>query len=156
MRIRKLTPVPFLLLALSIAGPVSAASYTLQPSDDTFAYSGEPDTAHGTLSGLATGYTFPHPESGWVSYLKFDLSAIPANEVITGATLNLYQFIVGAGFADIGTNLYRMAPDNWSESTLTWHTQPLGLNGIGAPNFGTLLASNPNGCLLYTSPSPRD
>jgi hypothetical protein len=138
--------VKTLLLALAFsAAPAVASTYVLTPVDDTFVYSGEPDTAHGALSGLATGYAFPHPEAGWVTYLKFDLSGIPSNEIITGATLNLYKFAVGAGFASIGTNLFRMAPDGWSEGTLTWNNQPLGLNGIGAPNFGTLISSNPDG-----------
>jgi hypothetical protein len=132
-------------LLTGFAGPALAAMYNLAPVDDAYVVSGEPDAPHGALSGLATGYTFPHPESGWVTYLKFDLSGIPANEAITGANLNLYKFIVGAGFADLGTNLFRMAPDNWSENTLTWNNQPLGLNGVGAPNFGTLIASNADG-----------
>ncbi|MBL8201777.1 MAG: DNRLRE domain-containing protein [Chromatiales bacterium] len=132
-------------LGLAIAGPVQGSSYVLTPIDDTFVYSGEADLAHGSLSGLATGYTFPHPEAGWVSYLKFDLGAIPGDEVITGATLNLYKFIVGAGYAQIGTNLFYLADDGWSEGGLTWNNQPLGVNGIGAPNFGTFIASNPDG-----------
>jgi hypothetical protein len=137
--------VTFVAISFVAAAPALGSAYTLMPIDDTFAYSGEPDLAHGSLSGIATGFTFPHPEAGWVSYLKFDLSAIPADEVITEATLNLYKFIVGTGFAQLGTNLFRLADDGWSEGTLTWNNQPLGLNGIGAPNFGTLVASNPDG-----------
>jgi hypothetical protein len=131
--------------AVLAATPAIASTIQLLPVDDTFAYSGEPDTAHGALSGLATGFTWPHPEAGWVTYLKFDLSGIPSSERITGATLHLYKFIVGAGFASLGTNLFHMAPDEWSESTLTWNNQPLGLNSIGAPNFGTPISSNSDG-----------
>lgn len=128
-----------------MAVPAMAASYRLTPTDDTFAYSGEPDTAHGALSGLATGFTWPHAEAGWITYLKFDLGAIPADEVITGATLHLYKFMVGAGYASIGTNLFRFGNDAWTEDSLTWNNQPLGISGSGVPNFGTLVGSSPDG-----------
>lgn len=133
------------LLLLAAPLPALAASYVLMPVDDTFAYSGEPALAHGDLSGISTGYAYPHTEAGWISYLKFDLGAIPAGEVITGATLNLYKFIVGAGYGPIGTNLFRFADDSWSEESLTWNNQPLGISGNGTPYFGTFVASNPDG-----------
>ena len=134
----------FVIAATILSAPAMAATYQLAPVDDTFAYSGAPDTSYGAISGIASGYEYPHTEAGWISYLKFDLSSIPNTEIITGATLNLYQFL-GGGFALIGTNLFRFANDSWNENTLTWNNQPLGFTQVGTPNFGTLIASNTNG-----------
>ena len=129
MRTQAAPIIALVIAATTLSAPARAATYQLTPVDDTFAYSGEATSAHGALSGIATGYTDPHPESGWISYLKFDLGSIPNSEVITGATLNLYQFL-GGGFALIGTNLFRFANDSWSENTLTWNNQPLGFDRI--------------------------
>jgi hypothetical protein len=145
MRTHGARMVAFVLSATILSIPAMAATYQFAPVDDTFAYSGEPDTAHGSLSGIATGYTYPHPEAGWISYLKFDLGSVPNNEVITGATLNLYKFIAGAGYAQLGTNLFRFANDSWTENTLTWNNQPLGFDPYGIPLKGTFISSNPNG-----------
>ncbi len=133
----------FVSLVIVISMPAWAASYTLGPTDDAFVYAAQPDTNYGTLSGLATGWNWPGTSDTWVTYLKFYLNAIPGNESITDATLNLYQFL-GGGYAQIGTNLYRIANDIWSESTVTWNTQPSIVTLYGAVG-GDLLGSNANG-----------
>jgi hypothetical protein len=145
MRTHGVIKIAFVVTASIISAPAMAATYQLTPVDDTYAYSGEPDTAHGSLSGIATGYAYPHSEAGWISYLKFDLGSVPNNEVITGATLNLYKFITGAGYGQLGTNLFRFADDSWTENTLTWSNQPLGFDPYGIPLKGTFIASNPDG-----------
>jgi hypothetical protein len=64
-----------------------------------------------------------YPVFGARSYLKFDLSGIPAGEVVTFARLNLFQFN-GGGFAS-GVDVFRVADDSWSEATITWNNQPV-------------------------------
>jgi len=55
-------------------------------------------------------------------YIKFNLSAVPANARIVDARLNLYQCdTFGSGSFTIG--LYRVT-DDWDESTITWNLQP--------------------------------
>jgi len=134
----------FICLLTGALSPASAGVFALAPVDDTYVYSGEPSIPHGDVSVIATGYDFPHTEGGWISYLKFDLSGIPSDQVITGATLNLYQ-VLGAGYAQIGTDLFHIDNDTWNENTLTWNNQPLGFTPYGTPVLGTLIASNPNG-----------
>jgi hypothetical protein len=53
----------------------------------------------------------------------FDLSGIPSNEKIVGATLNLYQ-VDGAGALESGVSLFRFADDGWDENTTTWANPP--------------------------------
>ena len=56
-------------------------------------------------------------------YLKFDLSAVPANQGITNVTLNLAG-IGGSGALPVTpTSVYYVADDSWSESTMTWNTK---------------------------------
>ena len=64
-----------------------------------------------------------YPNFGARSYLKFDLSAVPAGHVVTGATLELFQFL-GGGYAS-GVDVFRVASDAWSEATITWNNQPV-------------------------------
>jgi hypothetical protein len=71
----------------------------------------------------------------WTSFLKFDLSSIPDNLAITGATLHLYQ-INGAGYLrTTGTNAAYVADDSWTEGTLTWNNQSV---------TGAVLGSSPD------------
>jgi hypothetical protein len=88
------------------------------------------------------GFAFPGTDA-WVTYLKFDLSSIPSSETITGATLSLFQ-INGGGFTPIGTNLFRITNDDWSEGAVTWKTQPSGFTAAG-PILGTLLGTSADG-----------
>jgi hypothetical protein len=61
------------------------------------------------------------------SLLKFDLSQIPTNAEIVGATLELYANTVNGGHSTIdGSNecwLEKIA-ENWIESSTTWNNQP--------------------------------
>ncbi|HDM75145.1 MAG TPA: VPLPA-CTERM sorting domain-containing protein [Deltaproteobacteria bacterium] len=54
------------------------------------------------------------------SYLRFDLSGISDNSVITSATLHLYCYSNGSSGLSVG--VYRTG--NFSEGTLTWTNQP--------------------------------
>jgi hypothetical protein len=107
----------------------------LAPLDDTFVYSAIPTTSYGTEPLLASG----NAVSGntlhlWTSFLKFDLSSIPDNLAITGATLHMYQ-VNGAGFLASGTGAAHVADDSWTETTLTWNNRP---------SAGAVLGSSPD------------
>ena len=114
------------LAGLLSTSPVGAATVTLAPVDDTFVHSGAPATNYGSSPGLASGNLV----SGntlllWTSLLKFDLSSIPDNLTITGATLHMYQ-VNGAGFnRTVGTTAAHVADDSWTEGTTTWNSQPV-------------------------------
>ena len=64
-----------------------------------------------------------YPVFGARSYLKFDLERLPAGETVSFARLNLFQF-QGGGYS-YGIDVFRVADDAWSESTLTWNVQPV-------------------------------
>jgi len=57
--------------------------------------------------------------SKYLSYLKFDISAIPDDFIINSVTLNLYAFNV----EDIPA-VYKVNDDSWTECTITWDNKP--------------------------------
>ncbi|MGD8620219.1 MAG: DNRLRE domain-containing protein [Gammaproteobacteria bacterium] len=118
------------------ASPVGAATVTLTPVDDTFVYSATPTTNYGSEPGLASGEVVSGNSLHiWTTFLKFDLSSIPDNLTITGATLHMYQ-INGAGLIrTTGTNATYVADDSWTEGTTTWNSQPVD---------GAVLGSSPD------------
>ncbi|MBL8201519.1 MAG: DNRLRE domain-containing protein [Chromatiales bacterium] len=145
-------PALLVVAALAMAGQASGATVTLSPTDDALVYSFAPDTNYGDNPGLAGGGAFNGAEQ-WVSFLRFDLSGIPEGQVITGATLNLFQFL-GGGFAPIGASVYRVANDSWSEGTVTWNAAPVIL-GVDL-NDNTRISANDNAGTTYRGWSTWD
>lgn len=120
------------LLGISLA---NAATITLSPSDDVYTSVFDPGTNFGDSALLATNLSNYNQKQ--YTYLMYDLSGIPSNEVIVAATLNLYQ-VAGAGFGESGVSLFRIADDSWDEMTVTWNNAP---DTTGA----SFLQVNPNG-----------
>jgi hypothetical protein len=56
------------------------------------------------------------------TYIKFDLSTVPANAVVVYADLKLYHY-GGPGTDDFTIGLYNVT-SAWDESTITWNLQP--------------------------------
>jgi hypothetical protein len=148
---RKTAPLAFLALA-ALAAPARGATVVLAPIGDTTAYSFEPDTNFGAIPALAGGGVFNGAQQ-WVAFLQFDLSAVPAGQVFTGATLNLFQFL-GGGFAPLGASVYRVAADGWSEGTLTWNDSPI-VFGVDL-NDATRIGANDNAGTTYRGWSQWD
>lgn len=120
---------------LMLSGKQSlAAVYNLTPTDDTWVYSYAPDTNYGTDNGFATDIQYMSPRA--YSFLKFTIPTLGIGEVITSASLNLYQF-TGAGYGEGPTAIGLYSNNDWSESTLTWN------NTSGSPVLA--LATNSNG-----------
>jgi hypothetical protein len=134
MRISRLALVVYLLAGSFIASPADASTYNLSPTADTFVWSGL-DANYGTSTTLVSDY-YAYDTNRKYSYLKFDLSGISGSEVITGATLFLYQsdYNYKTDYTHSnGTNLYRIADDGWTETDLKWSNKPSGT--------GTLIAA---------------
>ena len=132
-----------------------AASITLTPEADTFVRASDPAAAH----GLETSFDVHGGASSYgcgtgpaVGLLRFDLGAIPAGAVITGATLRLQSFTGFAFDGDPDHHASFLPDDSWAEGTVTWSTRPA--DGIvpQAPPAEWLLFGSP----LSTSPAqPR-
>jgi hypothetical protein len=113
----------------AVGAPVSA-SVSLQPVADTVVAAGAPTTAFGSNAEmdvyggtspvcLPPGMT-PSPHYG---LLKFDLSSVPDDAVITDVTLTLTSL---SGYAQDGDPWHHaivLDDDTWDEST-TWATRP--------------------------------
>ncbi|HVP29730.1 MAG TPA: DNRLRE domain-containing protein [Myxococcota bacterium] len=117
-----------LLVTLASAVPAAAATFSLTPTDDAFVWSrtagGEADLNFGSDPQLLAWANFSVSDPYAArSYLRFDLSGLPAGEVVTGATLTLFQFN-GGGF-NAGIDVHRVADDTWHEGTITWNNRPL-------------------------------
>lgn len=106
------------LCTLMFSGAVSAGTVSIAPTDDTTIHSFQPDNSlFGSAPGLGAGGVFNGAEQ-YVAFLRFDLDAVPAGQTIVGATLHMFQFL-GGGFAPIGSSIYRVANDDWSEAAAT-------------------------------------
>ncbi len=139
----------FLLAAFSVPAP--AATVLIGPTDDTTVHSFQPDnTLYGSAPGLGAGGVFNGAEQ-WVAFLRFDLGAVPVGQTITGATLHMFQSL-GGGYAPIGSRIYRVANDAWSESTATWNNPPASV----AEWFAAPIAANDNAGTTYRGWSAWD
>ncbi|MGD1041813.1 MAG: DNRLRE domain-containing protein [Sedimentisphaerales bacterium] len=101
---------------LLLSNMSKAGTLQLWPTNDAYVNNAEPTAVHNSGT-LYVGY---NPEITR-SYLKFDLSAIPAGQSIVSAVLRLDTIslidspVIGAYYLD---------NDSWSESTLTWNNAP--------------------------------
>lgn len=84
---------------------------------------------HGDVT--AAGWTNSSNDSPARSIIEFDLSAIPANAVVTSAFLSLYYnpnaTSITAGHQSLqGSNeaLIQRVTSDWDELTITWNNQP--------------------------------
>ncbi|MEZ4330490.1 MAG: DNRLRE domain-containing protein [Myxococcota bacterium] len=73
----------------------------------------------------------PLPDKRYRSYLRFDLSALPAAFTLERARLRLFTEIYTPLPATV-VELYRVADDGWSESGITWNNQPGPSGGVWA------------------------
>ncbi len=98
------------------------STITLQPGAegiDSTMQTVFPDINYGILPITLVGNTV---STILRTYIKFDLSTVPANARITDADLGLYQYLT-AGSDNFTIGLYNVTGD-WDESTITWNLQP--------------------------------
>ncbi len=129
LRVR-LSATAILMLAFLAFHP-SVASAQAPVTDDAYVTQVNP----ATNSGGQTSLLLQAGAQPTYTYLKFDLSQVPAGSSVTKATLKL--FVTAAttpGAFDI-----RLANGSWSETNLTWNNQPGG--GPGSLMLGGSCAS---------------
>jgi hypothetical protein len=128
--IRKISAL--LLLLISMEGFISAqTTVTIRPTPATaqsaYVYTYSPTSGYPTALHFNAGYnTISGVDVQSRSYMKFDLSSIPANATVTAAYLNLYDdstLATSQGFGNNSTKL-SVVSQSWSPSTITWNVQP--------------------------------
>ena len=123
---------------VSFAGLADAAdSFTFRSTADSYVSQSRAGRNFGGTTAMKLQDASPRMDS----YIKFDLSGVPSDQVITSATLRLYSFgEVGDGCAasGLGVNVYRAASDNWTESGITYRNAPGSIGSIvaSADGFG--------------------
>ncbi len=116
----KLQELPYEHASYPVTVTVSPAAQTSVATEDAATRQANPTVTHGSSIVVRVGN-----DSGgfaWNSYLKFDLSLLPA--VASSASLWLYkgsQTASGAALVPVG--LYRVT-SAWTEGTVTWNTNP--------------------------------
>ena len=122
-----------LLLAAAMTALISSAAQAdiinLAATDDSWVYNQAPTVNNGTAANVETYWYKSSPLSTttqeYWTYLKFDLSAIPANQGVTSVTLNMYN-VFGSTYTSPnynGVRAYYVANDTWNESTLNWNNK---------------------------------
>ena len=132
-QVAAVTPVqsaaPLALQATAQIAPGSGQNfYTLEPVADAQVISGSADTNSGASTNLFVQSSNAGPYQDERSWLRFDLSSIPAGSTITSAKLNLFCWRTTG--ASLPTSVNGGNDDTWAEAGITWNNQP---------TFGTAL-----------------
>ena len=122
--------VILMTLGLFPAAGFSASPYTFYPTADTYVWSALPNNNFGNDYNLCV-------QPNCYTYLKFDLSSIPANEQVTGGTLYLY---CNSGYPvfNFSVELHALADNSWTETGVTWNNKP-------NPAYGSLIYTDDSG-----------
>ncbi|GAA0876133.1 hypothetical protein GCM10009118_25430 [Wandonia haliotis] len=105
-----------LLFSIRLTSAQTSASFT--PSDDVYTISIVPTGNYGTTTILSI-FKISEGSVYTKSLLRFDLSSIPDNAIITSAELKM-EFRTGIP----SSFLFQQLTEDWSESTVTWNTIP--------------------------------
>jgi len=115
------------VMLVSMTGQASAALVSLSATDSIAVGNGPSNPYAGT--GLFVGSNSTYGDER--SFLKFDLSSLPSNRVVTSATLKLYNYYTMA--SSLPVEVYGSTNNSWNASTITWGNQPT----IGATALAT-------------------
>ncbi len=116
-------------LAVNLTGigmPSKVESDTvLYCTDDTYTYSGEPDTPVGSKDFMYVKFAGSTSTYHRIAFIKFDLNSLtdlPMSAILEIST----NETAGAPLTDsTKSGVFQISDDTWMESTLTWNTQPM-------------------------------
>jgi hypothetical protein len=118
-----------LFFTTSIA--LAQITVTIQPSSldgkDAYVFEKNPTSNYGTSHELFSfAWTFSGTPFLSKSFIKFDLSQLPANATITDAQLSFYHNATSSSAGQAGTNSCELkkVTSTWDESTINWNNQP--------------------------------
>jgi hypothetical protein len=111
-----LSGVAAIAVMASLVTPASATSTTLSAVADAYVLSSKPNVNEGSSTTLRIRNLIK------ISYLRFQVPAIPAGESVSTATLRVYA--TTGDKCNLGVEVLRAASDTWGESTIKWKNQP--------------------------------
>ncbi len=98
---------------------ILGSTKTFNPDNDAYVDQENPDINYGTSSKLI----MDNLGNRKYSYLKFDISTIPSEKIVTSANLYLWCHArEGGGYTRIYA--YSVENDDWNETTITWNNRP--------------------------------
>ena len=124
------------------------SSTTLYPVADTYVDQNNPTVAADQSGSVAKLVVFANLGTGKYihTWIRFDLSSIPAGSTINSASLKMWMFYIeSSNYSGGQIDVYDSANITWAE-TITWNTQPstrtaIVRNTVGNP-FGTEITFN--------------
>jgi len=126
---------------------------SLAPTADTGIFSGAPDSTLGTLNQVFVGNDASNSQR---ALLRFDLTGIPANAIVTACTLDLN--VVTLNEAGPG-KVYRVKQPAWTEAGATWNSfdgvTPWTTAGTYDPTEASsdvVVTAGPDGPIPYAAP----
>ena len=97
---------------------ILGSTETFNPNNDVYIDEENPDINYGTSKLIMDNIG-----NRKYSYLKFDISTIPSEMIITSANLYLWSDArQGGGYTRIYA--YSVENDDWNETTITWNNRP--------------------------------
>ena len=104
------------LTIASLPTPASAATTTVGAAADSFVLSARPKANKGTATPLRVRNDIE------ITYIRFNVPALPAGHHVSGATLRVYAS--SPSKCALGVDVFRAANDTWGETTISWNNQP--------------------------------
>ena len=136
---RKTRKVKWFLLLLTALFVVPAlvhaeTTVSLTPTDDAYVDDANPSLNYGNSSSLYVGDAYINdPIKITRSYLKFDISGIPAGATIVSAKLHIGS--VGAGpNPPLGVGSHYLPDDLWTEGSITFNNAPTNWYNVSTDN----------------------
>ncbi len=109
--------------------PAPPTTQTIVTTADSMAAAINPTFAYGATNQISSRFN-----TTIESFLRFDLPAAPAGQVLTSATISLRTSNDStAGSTDI--HEFRLVSGTWQEGTITWNNRP---TSVGAAVLGQL------------------
>ena len=117
------TSSPLVLSAMAAVAPGADTNiFALSPVADSQVVKGSPTGTNGTRTFLFVQSAATGSFQDERSWLRFDLSSVPAGSTISSAKLKMYCWkAVGAAMS---SDLCTSANDSWIENSVTWNNQP--------------------------------
>jgi 2',3'-cyclic-nucleotide 2'-phosphodiesterase (5'-nucleotidase family) len=136
------SPVTLTANAEDLNGSIPTTS-DLTPSQDAQVVEGYPDSNYGDKTYLYVQSAASGSYLDERTWMRFDLSGLPAGATITSATLEMTAWKAQGG--DMVVSAHSAGDDSWTESGITWNNQPT----IGSPLDSTTLVSGQTGAYTW-------